>query len=98
MNRRFNREVSAEFVAAILAALADGPIGQELLSVAKGDREIVIVQSRGHEGWVVRTRAVEREAPGSGPVPRRSAAVDHDKQVATSSMVTQDGTRISREG
>ena len=54
--------VSERFVAAVLTALAEGPVGQAILGLAEGRRRIVVLQASERQGWIVQTEPVDTEA------------------------------------
>lgn len=48
-------EVDDEFLQRLLAEICRGPIGEAMMAVAKGERQVVIKQHPSKSGWVVST-------------------------------------------
>ena len=51
------------FMGRLLTALAEGPIGDHILELCEGRRQLVVLQRHDRQGWIVRTEPVEEKAP-----------------------------------
>lgn len=48
-------EISQAYLLKLLEALASGPVGGEILGVARGERDLVLKENPHGAGWIVQT-------------------------------------------
>lgn len=58
----YDQRVSDAYVASLLTALAEGPIGQALVELASGRAQVVVRENMAGAGWIVRVEAIAETA------------------------------------
>ncbi len=77
-------QISEAWLKRLLEALAEGPIGEEILGVARGECDLVVKENQFGAGWIVSTTPKPTTLPQRydwrelyGPLTKDAAATTH---------------------